>query len=392
MHSSKGASDIALWTGSGGGRVRSIDFASYGTADIANEPDCATWGASACHASSSVSVVEERCLHQTRCSIAVNSSLFGGDPCPFHAKSLAIRATCAGGFARKRLASDFVLREGRDTIWSGSEASPSAVPGVVAVRRVADGVEVDVWSGDYHFESALTELIEPAATEGPRVPHMSVMTFWTGGGYPCLHWMGESEHRLHDTCPSYAADLRSEHEFVTMRGLRGNDRLEAQLNGSDWVYRTTGLPGIVSYDKLWPGALWPYAKNMSWDEGWNEAIRSISNFSSIIRPYITNGSVSTIFLGDEMCCPSGCQDKYGKGHPDSLTRVNFTRNSSAILHELRKRLGPKPIFYLNTCPDWQPEKWPADLDLFSIDYCKLVPSTSERQPVGTYSVGCCRPP
>ena len=35
---------------------------------------------------------------------------------------------------------------------------------------------------------------------------------------------------------------------------------------------------------------------------------------------------------------------------------------------LRAAVGPKPILYMNSCPDWMPEQWPDELDLFSTDY------------------------
>ncbi len=206
---------------------------------------------------------------------------------------------------------------------------------------------------------------------------MSIMTFWSGGSSPCAiankeqlpecepdpsrPWVGNAD----------TADLRDEHTWVTMRGLRDGDPLDVNLLAADSMFRATGLPSFVKYHKLWDGALWPYRANMSWSEGWQWSLQSIANFSAQIKPWVANGTVSTIFLGDELCCPHGCQETFGSGLPKSLTEVNFTRNATAILRELRKALGGgrgrPPLFYLNTCPDWQPERWPADLDLNSTD-------------------------
>ena len=36
--------------------------------------------------------------------------------------------------------------------------------------------------------------------------------------------------------------------------------MASNLNGSDYVYRKTGLSGMVTFEKLWEGALWPYAE------------------------------------------------------------------------------------------------------------------------------------
>lgn len=88
-----------------------------------------------------------------------------------------------------------------------------------------------------------------------------------------------------------------------------------------------------------------------WDEGWNHSLSSIANFSRQLRPWFKNDTISTIFLGDEICCPSGCPKRHGKGFPAHVTAVNFTQNASAIVRELRKAVGPKPLLYLNTCPD-----------------------------------------
>jgi hypothetical protein len=90
-------------------------------------------------------------------------------------------------------------------------------------------------------------------SEGSRAPikPMSVMTFWSGGGDPCIRTKDEY------VCDDYAADLRDEADWVTMRGLRDNDNRLINLNGSNYVYRKTGLSGMVTFNDLWAGALWP---------------------------------------------------------------------------------------------------------------------------------------
>ena len=162
--------------------------------------------------------------------------------------------------------------------------------------------------------------------------------------------------------------FENETSWCVFRSHRDNDAMASNLNGSDYVYRKTGLSGMVTFEKLWEGALWPYAKNMSWESGWQQSLAAIANFSAELAPWFQNDTISTIFLGDEMCCPSGCQKRYGKHLPPELTAMNFTQNSSAALRALRAAVGPKPLFYMNSCPDWQPEKWPEELDLFSTDY------------------------
>ena len=52
------------------------------------------------------------------------------------------------------------------------------------------------------------------AQDRSPVKPMSVMTFWSGGGSPCIRTLDEH------VCNDYAADLRDEADWVTMRGLR----------------------------------------------------------------------------------------------------------------------------------------------------------------------------
>ena len=144
---------------SGGGSISKIDFASYGTIDVSAQPDCGTWGlhgdvnsGPGCHANGSIAVVERLCLHAPRCSITVNNSIFGGDPCPLRTKTLAVRATCTGGVVREP-ASTFVVKESGVAIWDGSKVVGRNIAGIVSARRTPGGIEVDVLSGHYHFEA-----------------------------------------------------------------------------------------------------------------------------------------------------------------------------------------------------------------------------------------------
>jgi hypothetical protein len=97
-------------------------------------------------------VVEKYCLNQTRCSIAVNNSVFGGDPCPFVAKSLSVRATCLGGVTRKRIPT-FSVKESGTMIWNGSRVV-AQIDGIVSTRPTSTFVEFQVLSGDYVFEAS----------------------------------------------------------------------------------------------------------------------------------------------------------------------------------------------------------------------------------------------
>ncbi|MCU0665244.1 MAG: SUEL-type lectin domain-containing protein, partial [Myxococcota bacterium] len=66
--------------------------ASYGTPT----GSCPSFATSACHASSSKSNVESRCLNQQSCSVGANNGVFG-DPCSGQPKKLAVVYTCSGG-------------------------------------------------------------------------------------------------------------------------------------------------------------------------------------------------------------------------------------------------------------------------------------------------------
>ena len=158
---------------SGGGAVRSIDFASFGDAPkvmpgpVEPSSDCGRWSMAddkVCHANSSVAVVERLCLNQTRCSIAVNSTVFGGDPCFGVLKSLSIRATCVGGVTREKCAT-YQVKEGGRVIWDGSKVV-AQIKGIISVRPTADFIEFEVMSGNYTFEASAA----PAPPPSPVPP------------------------------------------------------------------------------------------------------------------------------------------------------------------------------------------------------------------------------
>ena len=67
---------ITLSCRRGGGIIRKVDFASYGTATGA----CGQMKQGACHASSSVDVVQQVCIGQQECIVPATNDLFG-DPC-----------------------------------------------------------------------------------------------------------------------------------------------------------------------------------------------------------------------------------------------------------------------------------------------------------------------
>ncbi|MCH9755811.1 MAG: hypothetical protein K0U37_01295 [Gammaproteobacteria bacterium] len=70
--------------------VQSIEFASYGTPT----GSCGNFALGACHAATSVAVVEAACLGQTSCTVNASNGLFG-DPCSGTPKRLYVEVTCA---------------------------------------------------------------------------------------------------------------------------------------------------------------------------------------------------------------------------------------------------------------------------------------------------------
>ena len=145
---------------SGGGRVHSVDFASYG-APLDTGGECATWnsGGTACQSQAAVGVIERLCLNQTRCAIALHNDTFGDDPCPYVAKSLAVRATCAGGVVRNS-AEKFVVTESGKTLWDGANVV-DGIDGIISARKSSGGLKVRIRSGKFVFES--TPVATPAA-------------------------------------------------------------------------------------------------------------------------------------------------------------------------------------------------------------------------------------
>ncbi|XP_042397256.1 beta-galactosidase 7-like [Zingiber officinale] len=75
-----------------GRRISSIDFASYGTPF----GDCVrrNYAIGTCHSPESKAIVKKACLGREECAIFVTNSMFGGDPCVGHSKSLLVVAKC----------------------------------------------------------------------------------------------------------------------------------------------------------------------------------------------------------------------------------------------------------------------------------------------------------
>jgi hypothetical protein len=71
------------------GKITEISFASYGTPN----GSCGHLKYGSCNASSTASIVNARCLHQSGCSIQAENALFG-DPCVNTFKRLYVQATC----------------------------------------------------------------------------------------------------------------------------------------------------------------------------------------------------------------------------------------------------------------------------------------------------------
>ena len=73
-----------------GQTITGVDFASYGTPNGA----CGAYTTSACHSSTSVSVVATSCLNLNSCTIGANNGVFG-DPCGGTVKRLTAQVRCA---------------------------------------------------------------------------------------------------------------------------------------------------------------------------------------------------------------------------------------------------------------------------------------------------------
>nr|QSM07469.1 beta-galactosidase 3 [Ipomoea batatas] len=72
-----------------GQSISSIKFASFGTP----LGTCGTFQQGPCHASTSYSVLEKKCIGRQRCSVAISNTNFG-DPCPNVVKRLSVEAVC----------------------------------------------------------------------------------------------------------------------------------------------------------------------------------------------------------------------------------------------------------------------------------------------------------
>src|SRR5207247_1681929 len=72
-----------------GTKVASIDFASYGTPTGM----CGAYMLDACHAVTSLMIVQGLCLGQNSCSVSSDNGVFG-DPCYGTYKHLYIQASC----------------------------------------------------------------------------------------------------------------------------------------------------------------------------------------------------------------------------------------------------------------------------------------------------------
>lgn len=99
-----------------------------------------------------------------------------------------------------------------------------------------------------------------------------------------------------------------------------------------------------------PDAVWPWPERKLAPD-WQAQIAS---FSETLQPFVANGTVTGVFLGDELMCNGG-------GIPLS----DFT----SVLAELRRGLG-NVLLYTNECSGtislW--DKIPDELDLISIDF------------------------
>ncbi|CAA2982995.1 beta-galactosidase 3 [Olea europaea subsp. europaea] len=74
-----------------GQSISSIKFASFGTP----LGTCGTFQQGTCHAPSSYTTLEKKCIGRPRCTVAISNSNFGQDPCPNVLKRLSVEAICA---------------------------------------------------------------------------------------------------------------------------------------------------------------------------------------------------------------------------------------------------------------------------------------------------------
>ncbi|PIN15803.1 Beta-galactosidase [Handroanthus impetiginosus] len=74
-----------------GQSISSIKFASFGTPS----GTCGSFQQGTCHAPTSSTILEKKCIGQPRCSVTISNSNFGQDPCPNVLKRLSVEAICA---------------------------------------------------------------------------------------------------------------------------------------------------------------------------------------------------------------------------------------------------------------------------------------------------------
>lgn len=72
-----------------GQKITSIKFASFGTPQGA----CGSFSVGRCHAQNSLTAFRN-CIGRQWCAVYVNSSIFGGDPCPGMMKTVSVEAVC----------------------------------------------------------------------------------------------------------------------------------------------------------------------------------------------------------------------------------------------------------------------------------------------------------
>ncbi|KAK9113047.1 hypothetical protein Scep_020566 [Stephania cephalantha] len=71
--------------------ITNIKFASFGTP----YGTCGSFQQGPCHSPSSYATLEKRCIGQQRCMVTISASTFGGDPCPYVLKRVAVEAVCS---------------------------------------------------------------------------------------------------------------------------------------------------------------------------------------------------------------------------------------------------------------------------------------------------------
>ncbi|KAL3514688.1 hypothetical protein ACH5RR_027405 [Cinchona calisaya] len=79
-----------------GQTISAINFASFGTPS----GTCGTFQPGTCHAVNSQSLIEQMCIGQESCRVAVSNTYFGSDPCPSQLKRLYVEAICSASDSR----------------------------------------------------------------------------------------------------------------------------------------------------------------------------------------------------------------------------------------------------------------------------------------------------